>query len=370
MGTVSVRAIEERERAFQSGRVVTKDDTYVLNHTTKYLARENSDERHNFGIYQPGDPRAKVCEAWRFPIIDGHYNADDPAESYGWNEVTFVYAELRDAALPQTLSVVGTFAPIYEPIPLRRIADMPYFTATVLVPKGEVHTYRFIIDGQLQLDPVNPQKSTLDNGREWSRFFTQGCTQRLSFEAWELDILSRLTNHILPFHTKEGQRFLSQYYESLDKASREAQYPGAYRFDEGVGVANFIDKLMAREENHHLPDYKICVGLINRLLRQRNPYVEPRQMNREMFVELYQQMATGTVPGWDYTKYENPRYFLQLLRRHSITGAFAHPKYCGNSGGCGWAYLSERYRDEGGATLFDWRRNLEQPLGANEYYRG
>lgn len=40
MGTVSVRAIEERERAFQSGRVVTKDDTYVLNHTTKYLARE------------------------------------------------------------------------------------------------------------------------------------------------------------------------------------------------------------------------------------------------------------------------------------------------------------------------------------------
>jgi Gluconate 2-dehydrogenase subunit 3 len=371
MGTALARVSEDRERAFQSGRVITKDDTYVLNHTTKYLARENTDERHGFGQYQPGDPRAKVCEAWRFPIVDGHYDASDPAESYNWNEVTFVYAALRDQALPGEIAVVGTFAPMYAPIALRRIADMPIFTATVLVPKGEVHAYQFIVDGTLQQDPVNPQKTTLDNGREWSRFFTQGCTGTLSFESWEIDILTRLTDHILPFHTMEGQKFLSAYYESLDKASRESQYPGAYRFDESVGVANFIDKLVAREENHHLIDYKTCLGIVNRLLRQRNPYVEPKQMDRELYVEIYDQMATGQVPGWDYGQYDNPRYFLQLLRRHTITGAFAHPKYCGNAGATGWAYVAERYRDpQTRTTLFDWRKNLEPPLGTNEFYRG
>lgn len=368
MGTALARVLE---RAFESGRVVEKDDIYVLNQTAKYLARTNTDERHNFGHYPAGDPRARICEAWRFPVIDGHYYADEPLESYKWNEVTFVYRAPAGAAMPERVSVVGTFAPLYAEIPLRAIPGTPYFAITVMAPKGEVHTYRYLVDGRQELDPINPQTTSADNGRIWSRFFTQGCTERLSFEPWEMDILQRLTDHILPFRTVEGQRFLDQYYKQLDKAAKESQYPGAYRFDEGVGIANFIDKLVAREENHRLRDYKICLGVINRLLRMRNPFVEPRQMSREMFVELYEQMASGTVPGWDYGAYENPRYFLQLLRRHAITGAFAHPKYCGNSGASGWAYLGERYRDpETGQTLFDWRRALERPLGTNEHYRG
>lgn len=371
MGTALVRVTEERERAFRSGRVIGKDDTYVLNHTTKYLARDNTDERHNLGQYSSGDPRARICEAWRFPIVDGHFDPADAAESYHWNQVTFVYAALRDQPLPREIAVVGTFAPIYANIPLRQIPDLPVFTATVLVPKGEVHTYRFAVDGRLQLDPVNPQKTTLDNGREWSRFFTHGCTVTLSFEPWEMDILKRLTDHILPFRTVEGRKFLSAYYDSLDKAARESQYPGAYRFDESVGVANFIDKLVAREEGHHLVDYKLCLGIVDKLLRMRNPYVEPKQVDREMYAEMYRQMASGQVPGWDYGQYDNPRYFLQLLRRHTFTGAFAHPKYCGNAGATGWAYLAERYRDpQTGSTLFDWRKNLEAPLGANQFYRG
>lgn len=370
MGTALARVAEERQRGFHSGIVIETADQYVLNHTTRFLARENTDERHSFGQYVAGDPRARVCEAWRFPVVDGHYDPSDPGESYNWTTVTFVHAVPRDQTLPGSVAVVGTFAPLYAPIPFRRIADTPYFAVTVLVPKGEVHSYRFLIDGQSVLDPINPQRTKLDNGREWSRFFTQGCTQRLSFERWELDILGRFTDHILPFRTREGQRFLSQYYESLDRQARESQQPGAYRFDESVGVANFIDKVVAREENHHFIDYKICLGLINRLLRQRNPFVEPRQMSMDMYVELYQQMASGTVPGWSYDEYSNPRYFLQLLRRHTLTGAFAHPKYCGNAGASGWAYLGERYRDESGSTLFNWRQALEKPLGVNEVYRG
>jgi hypothetical protein len=369
MGTVMVRVAEERQRAFESGRVVERDDIYILNHTAKFLARDNTGEPHNFGQYPAGDPRARICEAWRFPVIDGHYDPADPEESYRWNAVTFVHAATTGST-PANVSVVGSFAPLYTQIALRRIPDTPYFSVTVLVPKGEVHNYRYVVDGRIENDPVNPQTSVTDNGRVWSRFFTQGCTARLSFEPWEMDIVIRLTDHILPFRTVDGQRFLEQYYRSLDKAARETQYPGAYRFDETVGIANFIDKLLAREENHHLVDYKICLGMVNRLLRQRNPFVEPRYISREMYVELYDQMASGTVPGWNYEEYGSPRHFLQLLRRHAITGAFAHPKYCGNSGASGWAYLGERYKDSAGATLFDWRRALEKPLGTNQDYRG
>lgn len=368
MGTAPVRIVE---RPFESGRVVEKDDVYILNHAAKYLARSNTDERHNFDHLPAGDPRARICEAWRFPVIEGHYNAADPRESYRWNEVTFIYRAPAGGAAPQSVGVIGTFAALYEEIPLRAIPDSPYFAVTVLVPKAEVHTYRFVVDGRQELDPVNPQTAVTDGGRRWSRFFTQGCTQRLSFERWEMDILERLTDHILPFRTVEGERFLNQYYQQLDRAAKESQYPGAYRFDEGVGIAHFIDKLVAREESHRLKDYRICLGIIDRLLRMRNPFVEPRQMSKEMYIELYDQMASGNVPGWDYEAYGNPRFFLQLLRRHAITGAFAHPKYCGNAGASGWAYLEERYRDpQTGATLFNWRQAQEPPLGTSQHYRG
>ena len=57
--------------------LVTRDDTYVLNYSTKYLARDNSDARHNYGQYASGDPRARIAEAWRFPIVDSYYDGRD-----------------------------------------------------------------------------------------------------------------------------------------------------------------------------------------------------------------------------------------------------------------------------------------------------
>lgn len=36
--------------------IAWKDDVYVLNYCTKYLARDSADPRHNFGQYSPGDP--------------------------------------------------------------------------------------------------------------------------------------------------------------------------------------------------------------------------------------------------------------------------------------------------------------------------
>jgi hypothetical protein len=288
--------------------------------------------------------------------------------SYAFNEVTFVYG-LPWTPSPSAVSLIGTFAPLYEAIPLRQIADSPYFTVTLKIPKGEVHTYKFLVDGEGVPDPINPQRVRLDNGREWSRFFTQLCSQPLSFERWELALLDRLTLHILPFRTEAGENFLQRFYFSADRQSKETQYAHAYRLDQPVGVVNFIDKLLAREEAHHLTDYKVCLRLIDRLLRRRNPYIEPSEMSRETFIELYDQLWSGSVAGWSYEEYGNPKFFVQLLRRHTFTGAFSHPKYGGNVGAAGWAYLEERFRSNSN-SLFDWRRVTEQPLGTDQFYRG
>ena len=206
--------------------------------------------------------------------MDTYSNGVDHVGSYPLNQVTFVYC-VTETSVPQQVAVIGTFANLYEPIPLRLIADTPFFTATMVIPKGEVHLYKYVVDGQAVVDPINPQRVIQDNGRVWSRFFTQLATEPISFERWELAILNRLSEHILPFETAEGSNFLTRFYNNLDQQSKEMQYVHAYRLDQPIGVANYIDKVVTKEENHHLLDYKTCLSLIDRVLRQRNPYVEP-----------------------------------------------------------------------------------------------
>lgn len=354
-------------------QILELDEQYVLNHCTKYLARNNTDSRHNFGHLSNDNSRTNICESWRFPIIDSYSNGIDFPRNHSSNLVSFVYQNLEDNP-PNNVSVIGTFANLFEPIPLNPVKFMSqttgYYALSVVIPKAELHFYKFIVDGQIILDPINPQQAMLDNGKLWSRFFTQLCTEPLCFEEWEFTILDRLVDHILPFRTEEGQNFLNRYYKFLERQAKELQYAYAYRLDQTVGAVNFIDNLLAREENHNLIHYKICLGQIDRILRQRNPYLEPKDMVKEMYVDLYNEMAENSVNGWDYSQYNSPRYFLQLLRRHTYTGAFSHPKYGGNVGAVGWAYLSERLRDKQGETLFNWRRALEQPLGINSDYRG
>jgi hypothetical protein len=357
----------------QSVKIIDKDDLYVLNHCAKNLARDNVETRHNFGQFEPNDARGRICDSWRFPIIDSYYSEQDGENSHSFNEVTFIFDARRTTT--NDVSITGTFASLFEKIPLHPVMfnneKTGYFTVTAVIPKGEAHTYKFIVDGEVKLDPINPQRTLLDNGEMWSRFFTHLCTVPLVLGRNEMTILDRLVDHILPFRTEEGERFLKYFYNYLDTQSKETQYSHAYRLDQSVGVVNFIDKLLAREENHHYVDYKICLGLIDKVLRTRNPYVEPHLMPKEMYIQIYNEMASGNVSAWDYSKYNNPSYFLQLLRRHTLTGAFSHPKYGGNVGGVCWAYLSERFVDsDTKETLFDWRAALEKPLGTNEDYKG
>lgn len=351
-------------------RMIKKDNRYIYNFCAKYLARDLQDHRHNNGQYNDTDLRASICEPWRFPIIESYYEKDNPDISRLFNQVTFVYYQ-GGVNIPSDVAIVGTFANLYQPIPLEQIEDSPYFALTMLIPKSEFHRYKFRVDGEWKLDPINPQQITMPNREAWSRFFTQACSTPLTFEEWEWRILERLVTHILPFHTKAGQNFLDRYVNQLDERTKNDQYRAAYKMDESIGVVNYIDKLVAKEENHHLLDYRICLSIIQKVLSSRIPTMEIYLMPKSVFEHLYDEMASGNVPGWDYQRYGDPRYFLNLLRRHAFTGAFSHPKYNGNAGAAGWAYLDEMLTTTAtGETIFDWEPNIEPPYGTSTEYVG
>lgn len=272
------------------------------------------------------------------------------------------------------VAVTGSFTELHQPVALRQVAFLGepsgIWALTVRVPKGQVHTYKLRIDGAWQVDPINPQVVTLDNGREWSRFFTEGCQIPLTLARRERELLGRIVAHLLPFRSGQNAKFIRQVYESLDRGERERQFPLAYRLDEEVGVVNYIDKVIARAERHNADDYHSCLANLDGVLRARYQGRDPLTLPPEAFADLYGEMARDDVAGWDRTRYASPRFFLLLLRRHAMTGAFVHPRHGGNSGTAGWVYLESRFRDANDATLFDWRQAMEAPLGRNTDYRG
>ncbi len=331
------------------------DHTSVLNLAGKYLAR------------RADAPAGDYAEPWRFPIVDSNRVGGDRA----LNRVTFVWraATMDDR---RSVAVVGTFDNLWDATPLEPVlfdgAPTLYRAVTVLVPKAQVHIYKFLADGQPALDPINPQRCVLDNGIEWSRFFTEQCAIPISFESRELAVLARLTNEILPFTSDDAQRFMDLYYFTADKQARETVYHQTYRLEQPIGAVNYIDKLVAREEWHRLFDYKTCLRLIEGVLRGRFPGLAPAEISKADYQQLYQEMAADQVDGWDKGQYGSPNFFLQLLRRHTYSGAFSHPKYGGNAGAAGWAWLEHRFRGPKDESCFDWQRAIEPPIGASADY--
>ena len=263
---------------------------------------------------------------------------------------------------------------MYAPIDLERVCfsgeATTYRAVSIIVPTGESHRYVFLIDGRATPDPINPQRVVLDNGTTWSRLITERCTQPVTLGPKDLALLNRLTDHILPFRTPDAQRFLHNFYNALDERSKETQYANAYRLDQPVGVVNFIDKLIASTESHHAIDYSICLDLIAAVLRARHPGMEPEDVQKETYDDLFTAMGAGKVDGWDYSRYQDPAYFLKVLRRHTYSGAFCHPRQGGNVGAVGWAYLKESYRGPDGESCFEWEKAIEPPFGDNASYHG
>jgi hypothetical protein len=351
--------------------VVKKDPEYILNHCTKFLARDNTDGRHSYFGAQDGQLRASVSESWRFPIVDAHDGEDAGAaeedRSYEWNDVTFVFAGQRDGPTPNEVRLISTCHTLYDPVDLDRVDDSIFWACTLQVRKGQRHRYKFLVDGRALLDPINPQVERLPTGESWSSFFTWAYNQPITFEPWEFVLLERLTRHILPFNNPEAQNF-------IERGANEGIVGHLYRLDVPLGVANYIDKVVAREERHQLYAYKTCLEMLDRVLRLRNSGKDLRFLDESQFVQLYREMADDPgalyADGWDRDRYDNPSHFLWLLRRHAWTGAFAHPKYGGNPGGLAWAYLAERFKTDDGGSAFAWWRAIEPPLGRSTEYRG
>ncbi|MFO1002324.1 MAG: hypothetical protein U0936_18510 [Planctomycetaceae bacterium] len=168
------------------GAKFVRDDTYVLNHCTPFLARSNKDRRHDFGFghYSADDDRARFREAWRFPVIDTC--AQDGAQpGNDDNDVTFIF---HAASVPtEAVSVVGTFGFLYQPLALRRVEFLgeatDYFAKTVRVPKTR---YLFLqIQCRWPTHSGSNQSST-SNARQWSDLvqilyvgmFTAGCAPK------------------------------------------------------------------------------------------------------------------------------------------------------------------------------------------------
>ena len=232
------------------------DVEHVFDLCAKHLAREVDDARHNYlGAFEEG--RGRYSEGWRFPCVEPHFDRD--AQTGAVNRVTFVYLAPATADASFEVGVRGTFAPLFEVVPLQRAGDSRYFAATLLLPAAQVFRYRFVRGGHgEELDFINPQTTTEDNGARWSCFFTRACFEAVTFERWERIILDRLARHILPFNTDDARVFLNRL-----SSQERANHPYLHRFDLSVGVVNFLDKLLAREERHQLGAYKTpenCTG--------------------------------------------------------------------------------------------------------------
>jgi hypothetical protein len=258
---------------------------------------------------------------------------------------------------------------LFATMPLKPVADSLYLALTLRVPKGQRHRYRFVVDGQSRIDAINPQTVTTPQGETWSSFWTWNYNEPMNLERWEIALVERMTRALLPLQGRETRNL-------IERGLNDGNVLHFFRMDIPVGVANYIDNILAREERHHLQSYRVCLSLIDKVLRRRHPGIEPVKVSDPDYKALFDDMKNGTgalfQDGWDRSAYENPGYFLYILRRHTWTGAFSHPKYGGNPGGLGWAFLGETFRTTTtpSTTAFDWAQAIEPPLGASTEYKG
>jgi hypothetical protein len=348
--------------------LVDRGDDYVLSNCAKFLARDWTLARHAERPEDEGTLRAYVAEAWRFPLVDSWADGEHFVAGYDRNAVTFVYPAVGPVPEPAAVAVTGPFTGD-APVPLRRVGDTPYFAVTAILPKAEVHRYRFVADGVAAPDPLNPQQEVVD-GEVWSRFFTQLCTEPLVLDAGQRALVERLARFILPFDTPEGEDAVRRRFDEVAADGDARRLTDPHRADDPLGVVNFIDKVLAREEAHRLVDYTLCLGQFAAVLARRAPGVAYGDLPDDLLAGLWGELDRDAADGWDRAVYAQPSFFLRILRRHTYQAAFAHPKYGGNAGGAGWAYLEERFTDAAGRTLFDWRRIMERPLGTSPDYHG
>ena len=181
-------------------------------------------------------------------------------------------------------------------------------------------------------------------------------------------ILARLTNEILPFTSDDAQRFMDLYYFTADKRARETEFHQAFRLEQPIGAVNFIDKLVAREERHRLGDYKICLKLIDDVLRRRFPGLAPAEVSKDAYQDLYQQMANER---WMVGTRASTAARTSSFNCCAATPTPVHSRIRNTAAmparraGRGSRTDSAAPKDE---SCFNWQRAIEPPLGASADY--
>ena len=104
--------------------IIDRGDEYVLNNSTKYLARAFQEARHGFGAPQ-GDVRSFIAESWRFPIVDSWADGVNFAQDYALNSVTFVYPVLPNTPTPPAALLVAKTPLPALLVTIRPLAEAP-----------------------------------------------------------------------------------------------------------------------------------------------------------------------------------------------------------------------------------------------------
>ena len=296
------------------------------------------------------------------PIIDSY-----PKDSKNFNQVTFIY--LNKDSDHGEIKLTGDFDSLFKKHQLHPVffnsTPTRFSAITLKLPVKRLFRYQFFVNNIFVTDPLNALFKNLDNKVTWSIFFTDNYKTAIIFEQWEIEILKRLVSYILPFKTDEFKQFVNTHSKQFN--NKTMSLVSQINYD--IGTVNFIDKLIARNERHHIDDYKICIKEIKRVLLSLNPFQEPCDMDEYFYEKIYQIMDSNDFNFWDKTLYQKPSYFLKTLRRHIITAAVSHPKYGGNTDALGWKFLDSLLQDSDDTNAgFDWRRSLEPSLGTNNDY--
>ncbi len=238
-----------------------------------------------------------VCEAWRFPVVDSHYDGVSVESSYAYNDVTFVY---DGAGLPtESVEVVGSFGDLFAPVP-RAQCDSSVRTpaSTRDAESAQGAGAHLQVRGRRALPARSGEPAAI------------GCRQRTTLVAVFHRCLPGATGAEPPGargarqagHTPASVppgREPAVYpggLHKLDRAGRGEEFPLGYRLDEEVGTVNYIDKVLARPpEQHNADDYHTCLPIIDGLLRARAGGKDPLQLPIEDYAQLYGEMATDQV---------------------------------------------------------------------------
>lgn len=315
-----------------------------------------------------------------FPVVETYYttatnnekNNAEKSREKRYSRVTFVYsASLTNKKKQNSIYLIGNFDALYKKKKMHQVffdeSPTRFWAITLKLPTNHLYKYRFLVNNSFIIDPLNTLAKDSDNNIKWSLFFTDYYKTAVILEKWELEILQRLTAYILPFKTNEFTTFVNQQQSQFNNSTKTQ----ISQLNYDVGCVNFIDKLIAKDEPQHIITYKICLKEIKRVLVMLNSFQEPKNMDDTFYQRIYQIMNKKDFTIWNKDIYEDPSYFLKVLRRHIITATFSHPKHGGNTNALGWQFLDSVLSDGKHENAgYDWQQAMEKPLGTNQEYIG